>query len=231
MRNKKRNETMTLTLTKPENSTRWHSVADLVASLGGIPAERVQMSPWPGTATEEDALHANDHQAQRSCELIAGVLVEKAAISFLEDIYATVLIYHPQVYLRAHRIGKAATAGACYRMKSGNVRLPDVSVCLNDKFPTGKVERLPIANFAPDLAVEVLSQHNTKREIEEKCSEYFASGTQLVWIVDPAKRVVIVKTSIDERFELTEADILDGGTILPGFQLSIRDWFHEAETV
>ena len=52
-----------------------HPQAHLLDRLGGIAAERVWLSPAPGTATEDDLLHAHDGEG-RLCELVDGVLVE-----------------------------------------------------------------------------------------------------------------------------------------------------------
>jgi hypothetical protein len=52
------------------------NVADLLAQLGDIPAERVRISPAPGTATEQDVIDI-EAQEDRLCELVDGVLVEK----------------------------------------------------------------------------------------------------------------------------------------------------------
>ncbi len=46
-----------------------------------------------------------------------------------------------------------------------------------------------------------------------------------LWIVDYRKRIVQAYSAIDQCITLTEDDILDGGSVLPGFSLSIRDWF------
>ena len=37
-----------------------------------------------------------------------------------------------------------------------------------------------------------------------------------------------VYTSYDDFTTLTEADVLDGGAVLPGFRLSIRELFEKA---
>jgi len=163
--------------------------------------------------------------------LIDHTLVEKAPVSYLEDSLTTVLARFLHEFLWTTRLGKGFTAGAIYQMVEGNFRLPDFSVCLRDKFPTGKVERLTYVDFAPDLAVEVLSKSNTPQEIERKRRELFASGTQLIWVVDPEKRTVTVYTSANECAVLAETDTLTGGDVLPGFELSITEWFRQAEEV
>jgi len=53
------------------------SLSDLQAHLGGIPLERIQLHPQPGTATKSD-VEAVGARTNRTCELIDGVLVEKA---------------------------------------------------------------------------------------------------------------------------------------------------------
>jgi Uma2 family endonuclease len=58
-----------------------------------------------------------------------------------------------------------------------------------------------------------------------KRREYFVSGVQLVWLVDPDRRTVTVCKSPDESTVLTEADTLDGGTVLPGLELPVRRIF------
>jgi Uma2 family endonuclease len=205
--------------------------ADLVERLGGIALDRIRMHPLPGTATIDDLVRVNDGKRDVPCELIDGVLVEKAPMSSLEDSLTTVLACYLHLFLQRTRLGKGFTAGAIYRLTPEQGRLPDFTVCLNDKFPSGKVERVPYVDFAPDLAVEVLSKSNTLAEIAEKRRELFEAGTQLMWIVDPGSRTIDVLTSADDAVTLTEDDVLTGGDLLPGFELSINEWFREAEEV
>ena len=91
--------------------------------------------------------------------------------------------------------------------------------------------RLPagqILDVVPDLAVEILSPTNTKKEMDRKRREYFKGGATLVWEADPETRTVQVFTGPETSETLDENGVLDGGTVLPGFTLSIRDWFARA---
>src|SRR5206468_1626606 len=81
----------------------------------------------------------------------------------------------------------------------------------------------PILDRAPDLAVEVLSKGNTRAEMDRKLREYFAAGVRLVWLIDPKTRTARVHTSPEEMTRLGEGDTLDGGDVLPGFALPLRD--------
>ena len=82
---------------------------------------------------------------------------------------------------------------------------------------------------APDLAVEVLSDSNTKAEMDRKLREYFESGTRLVWYVDPETRTISVYTSPLTVSVLVADEILDGGVVLPGFMVRVGSVFEEAD--
>lgn len=75
--------------------------------------------------------------------------------------------------------------------------------------------------FAPDLAIEVLNSTDAVEAIHEKVALYFAAGSKALWIFYPKRRTVAVYASPTDVRILTEADTLDGGDVLPGFQLSL----------
>ena len=79
--------------------------------------------------------------------------------------------------------------------------------------------------FAPDLAVEVLSPGNTRREMEGKIAMYFAAGSRAVWVFDPKKRTAAVYTSPSEVRVFNEDERFDGGEVLPGFTLDLVKLF------
>jgi Uma2 family endonuclease len=199
------------------------TLADLLDALGNIPPERIRMQPPPGTATEDDvlAIHARE---KRLCELVDGVLVEKA-MGFDESRLAleigTILV----LFLRDHDLGTAAGADGMMQLFAGLVRIPDVSFVSWEHFPE---QSRPIPRMAPDLAVEVLSESNTRAEMERKLNEYFAAGTQLVWYFDLKVRTVTVYTAPDQWTVLDDSKILDGGSVLPGLHIPLRELFDRA---
>jgi Uma2 family endonuclease len=203
------------------------TVADLLHRLGGISAKRVHLVPTPGTATEKDVIKVHD-RTNRLCELVDGVLVEKV-MGFDESRFAVLLASLLFDYLRQHDLGLVVGADGMVRLFPGLVRIPDVAFISWKRFPKSKRERGEIPTVAPDLVVEVLSKGNTKPEMARKLAEYFRAGVGLVWYVDPKRRTVRVYTSPDNSVVLSEDQHLDGGDVLPGFTLSIRDWFAEAE--
>ena len=203
------------------------TLADLIERLDDIPADRIRFDPLPGTATEADVLRVRD-QEKILCELVDGTLVEKA-MGYDEGQVTFQLIVFLGNFLRRSNLGLANGPDGTLRLTSGLLRIPDVSFVSWDRLPGRKKPAGPIPTLALDLAVEVLSASNSKREMKRKVGEYFASGVRMVWLIDFHKRTARVYTSPKEWEELGEGDALDGGDALPGFRLPLRDLFDAAD--
>jgi Uma2 family endonuclease len=81
---------------------------------------------------------------------------------------------------------------------------------------------------APDLAIEVLSPDHHRSRLLEKVQAYLLYGTRLVWIVDPETETVTVESPTSDPRVLGTDDILDGGSVLPGLEVSVADIFAAA---
>lgn len=203
------------------------TVADLLKSLGGISAERVLLDPPPGKATEADLLRL-PHDVQRLCELIDGTLVVKT-MGARESWAAILLASHILKIVEKKNLAVVLGPDGHTRYFGNQVRMPDVAVILRSRLPDGKLPKEQICPVPPDLAVEVLSPGNTRKEMAKKLKTFFDSGVKMVWLADPRKRTVRIHTSPRDYIELQDDGTLDGGDILPGFSLSIREWFDAAE--
>jgi Uma2 family endonuclease len=203
------------------------TLADLLERLGQIPLARIQLHPPPGTATEQDLLVPRTNR-DRLCELVDGVLVEKA-MGYYESRLAAVLIWLLETFVQAHRLGIVLGADATARLRPGLVRLPDVSFVSRRRLPNQRVPREPVPDLVPDLAVEVISAGNTPQEMERKLQEYFAAGVHMVWYVYPDSKTVRVYKAPDQYTVLHAHQRLEGDEVLPGFAIVIQDWFAQAE--
>jgi Uma2 family endonuclease len=200
------------------------TAAELVQKLGNIPLERICFKPPPGTATERDLLAAM-RRYDRLYELVDGTLVEKT-MGLSESMIAGQILIEIGLFGRQHDLGMPAGADGTVRLLKGLVRIPDVSFFRWDKLPGRVLPSKPIPDLYPDLAVEVLSENNTKEEMIRKLKEYFLAGVRLVWMIDPRKRSVAVYTAPDAPAAiLNESQSLDGGNVLPGFTLPLAELF------
>jgi Uma2 family endonuclease len=203
------------------------TLADLLESLGDIPPNRVLYDPRPGTATVQDVIDMEARE-NRLFELVDGVLVEKA-MGYRESLLAVAIAAMLREFVRAHKLGLVTGSDGTMQLFAGLVRIPDVAFVSWDRLPGKRVPKEPVPHLAPNLAVEVLSLTNTPKEMARKRREYFQAGVRLIWEVDPERRQVSVYTDPDRVTILTEADTLDGGEVLPGFTLVLRELFAELD--
>ena len=110
------------------------SFAYLHERLGGISLVRIRRNPPPGTATEEDLLHA----PKPICELIDGVLVEKP-MGMLESMLAAYISRLVGNHVEENELGIVAGADGFIRVGTDHVRAPDVTFIPWSEFPNGEV--------------------------------------------------------------------------------------------
>ena len=199
------------------------TLADVLRQLGGISPNRIRFRPAPGTATEKDVIKIRDRE-RRLYELVDGVLVEKV-MGYWESALAIELARLLGNFVKRGKLGTLAGEAGMLRLSPGRVRIPDLSFISRARLAHHRRALDPILPFAPDLAIEVLSEGNTPREMARKVREYFASGCRLVWLIDPRNRTVAVYTSLAKPIILTEKQTLTGGDVLLGFRLPLRKLF------
>jgi Uma2 family endonuclease len=129
-------------------------------------------------------------------------------------------------YVRERGLGRcfADSTGFALPGLPNTVRAPDASFVRAERLPHEGV-RGGWVELAPDLAVEVLSPTETASDIAEKLADYRAAGTAVVWVIDPAKRTVGIFAQTAPTRWLEESDMLDGGTVVPGFSCAVIDLF------
>jgi Uma2 family endonuclease len=127
---------------------------------------------------------------------------------------------------RERRLGQCFPANTGYALphRADTARGPDVSFVRAGRI-TLPLPRRGIFEFAPDLAVEVLSEDDRYTEVREKLADYFAAGTALAWVVDSRRRVVEVHEPGREVRVVAEGETLDGAPVLPDFRLPVAEIF------
>jgi Uma2 family endonuclease len=113
----------------------------------------------------------------------------------------------------------AAETGFTLQRNPDTVRAPDVAFIRVDRLPPGT--HSGFADFAPDLAVEVLSPSDRPGEVLAKVADWLTAGTALVWTIDPERRRARVYRADGSDTVLSRDDLLEGEDVLPGFRVSI----------
>jgi Uma2 family endonuclease len=201
----------------------WYTAQDLFDRLGDIPLSRIRGEPPPGRATEADAIRINE-SGQGLCELIDGVLVEKT-MGFYESYLANKLSHILSAYVIEHRLGVVVGADGMFNLEPGMLRLPDVAFVSLERLRQFRPRREAAAPIGPDLAVEVISRRNPRKEMQRKLSEYFDHAVRLVWYIYPQTQQIHVFEKMGEPRVLHTADTLDGGDVLPGLRIDLEGFF------
>jgi Uma2 family endonuclease len=116
----------------------------------------------------------------------------------------------------------AAETGFTLFRNPDTVRAPDIAFVRRERIP-GETGGFP--HMAPDLAVEVLSPDDRPGETLAKVGDWLEAGTQLVWVIDPERRVARIYRLDGTESVLAETDALQGEEVLPGFSCRLSTIF------
>ncbi len=174
------------------------------------------------TVAEFEHFMALPENHDRHYELIHGEIVEKTMPTELHGVIVGRILGELYIHLKAYPGGRVG-AEIRNRMPGDdhNSRQPDISYYADASRPIVKQGAVP---QMPDLAIEVKSPDDTYKEMREKADYYLSNGTRMVWLIYPEKHLVEVHTP-DDFSILDDADTLDGGDVLPGFKLVVREIF------
>ena len=175
--------------------------------------------------TADEFLECPDEPGCRQ-ELIRGEVVTMSLAGGLHGKVASKILRLVGNHVVADRLGEtyAAETGFIVERNPDTVRGADVAFVGNERLAliTNPKKHIP---FGPDLTVEVLSPNDRDDEVEDKVQLWLAAGSQLVWVVDPEARIVVVYRPGAEPVTLREDEEIDGGDVLPGFRCRVADFF------
>lgn len=175
---------------------------------------------YPGMPITEDELMRLPKDG-RKWEMEDGRLTEvPTSIKHEEIIFNLAVLLAP--FKRGHGIVTSGQGG--FRMKDGNVRAPDVSYTMKERFPGGHAPDT-FGDLAPDLCVEIISPSERREQMSREVREYFDGGAVQVWHVFPERQEVVVFTSPTDTQTFGADGILDTDGLLPGFSCRVTDLF------
>jgi Uma2 family endonuclease len=133
----------------------------------------------------------------------------------------------------AERISLAAGPGRPFRVftetrttLTGVSTVPDFVVYQRDRVPrdaNGQVA--DDTTVPPDIAVEIVSPGQSRTRLMARCRWYVAHGVRLAVFAHPHRRIVRLFRPGAESGDQRGSDLLDLSDILPGFTLTVDDFF------
>ena len=159
----------------------------------------------------------------KSTELVRGVLVVREPPGSWHGMLAARLTVRLGQHVYAHGAGEvlAQDTGFLIERDPDTVRAPDVAFVSAAK--ASAIARRGYAQFAPDLAVEILSPGDGAGEVLGKVADWMRAGVPLVWVIDPDRRVAHVHRDDGTISIVDEGGALAGEEVLPGFSCPLSE--------
>ena len=174
--------------------------------------------------TAEDLLRLSSQGVKG--ELIRGVLHETVSVGKRHARIAGRIITGFNNFVIPRHSGQVGgtDGGVLIQRNPDTVREPDVYFI--------SAERLPLDDDSdgyleviPELVVEIVSPSDRDPDVREKTDMWLDLGVSMTLVVRPAERTIVVHRPGVPAVTLTGDDALDGGDVLPGFSLPLREIF------
>jgi Uma2 family endonuclease len=171
---------------------------------------------------EFDRYEQLPENSDRLLEYIGGEIVDAPSNPFASSV-SSLINRKVGYFVDEHKLGHVTGEAGGYRV-SGERYAPDVAFISYVRQP--ELARQGYNPNPPELAVEVdyPSTYQSQEQLRIKIANYIAAGT-VVWLVRPETRMVEVYVPGKAVQKLGLDGVLDGGDVLPGFRLPVKDIF------
>ncbi len=160
-------------------------------------------------------------------EVIDGIRVELPPMGAYANVVANLLMIELSHFNRSAGLGRVFME-MLYRLPTlQRQRRPDVSFVSYYRWPVDRPLPSPDItpwDVVPELAVEVISPIDFAEEVLDKTREYLRAGVTEVWNIYPRTQEVH-RWKGQEMIPRFARDTLDGGDLLPGFQIPVATLF------
>ncbi|HEY9802395.1 MAG TPA: Uma2 family endonuclease [Leptolyngbyaceae cyanobacterium] len=117
-------------------------------------------------------------------------------------------------------VGFGSSGG--FTLPNGAVRSPDAAWIRKSRWEAIPGEqRKRFAPICPEFVVELRSETDSLKVLQEKMEEYIANGTELGWLIDRKQRKVFIYRPHQAVKELDNPSTLSDEDLLPGFVLDL----------
>jgi Uma2 family endonuclease len=188
------------------------------------PAGAITMAVQQKLYTADDLWALSHAGDDRRYELDEGELIEMSPTGDAHGITAGELLRQIGNFVVENDLGDVTAAETGFTLSTDPdiVRAPDVGFISKARLTPLTGKYYPIA---PDLAVEVVSPGDSAEQIRRKAAQYLEAGTRLAWFFYPHGKLVDIYRPGQPTETVGIDGVLDGGDVLPGFKLSVREVF------
>jgi Uma2 family endonuclease len=160
-------------------------------------------------------------------ELVDDEPVEKPLPGVRHSSINLALVAQLWIYAKNDQLGYVfpANTGFVLSETPAEVRTPSGAFVRKERLATRNNDTDGYLLDAPDIAIEGVSPWIKPAEALARAIMWREAGSSLVWVIDSTSDAVVVCGDGSMPRVLAGDDTLDGGDILPGFALHVRDIF------
>jgi len=130
------------------------------------------------------------------------------------------------IWNRQQKLGYIFDSSTCFRLPMGSNRSPDVAYIKKERWDKlTEEEKIKFPPIAPDFVLELMSNTDSLKMLQEKMAEYMESGVKLGWLINPDKKEVEIYRQGQKKEVLSNPQNLSGENILPEFILDLTEIF------
>ena len=128
------------------------------------------------------------------------------------------------VWTKADGTGVGFDSSTGFTLPNGAARSPDLSWMRHERWNAlSDEEQNRFAAICPDFVVELRSESDTLKVLQEKMVEYIENGAQLGWLIDPFEKKVYIYHQQSAVECLDNPMSVSGEPLLPGFVLEMKE--------
>ncbi|MCA2640506.1 MULTISPECIES: Uma2 family endonuclease [unclassified Microcystis] len=132
------------------------------------------------------------------------------------------LIVKVGVWNEQTQLGEVFSSSTIFRLPNGGDRSPDVAWIKRERWEAlSAEEREKFPPLCPDFVIELRSRTDSLTSLQDKMSEYLASGLRLGWLINPQQQQVEIYRLNSDVEIINLPAILSGEDVLPGFVLNL----------
>lgn len=178
----------------------------------------------PILAQEFGAFRAADlllpGMAGKRAEIIEGELIVMSPAEHYHNRIATEFLFLFREFCRTRPDLDYGNDNEGFLIRRDPDTLLSPDACLLRRRPAGAG---PWMEFAPEIAVEVLSPSNSRAEMIHKIGEYLGAGGEQVWVADPETRTLDIYIRGGRRLTAQGDETIAGEGIAEGMQIRLAE--------
>ncbi|MBI4645413.1 MAG: Uma2 family endonuclease [Bacteroidia bacterium] len=123
------------------------------------------------------------------------------------------------------KLGYAFDSSTGFTLSNGAVRSPDAAWIKKGRWEAlSKKDRQRFAHICPDFVIELKSEYDSIKILQDKMQEWLENGCRLGWLIDLEHKKVYIYVP-DKPVRVVEGfnQTLSGNHILHGFKLNLKD--------